>query len=434
MKRSIATYTGDTPPVHDLVHWTHQPIALAPTPGRPDAHGCWSGCIVDDDGTPTMIYSGNPPVNGPHLQVPCLAFGDEGLIRWQKYEHNPVNAIAPADLDLLEFRDHSAWKDGDEWYQVIGAGIRDVGGAALLFRSRDLREWEYLQPIATGDATRTEPHWTGTVWECPDFFRLADKHVLSVSVWSEMITHYVTYMIGSYADHSLQIEREGFVDLGSSFYAPQSMTDAAGRRIMFGWLREARPVAAQRVAEWSGVQSLPRIMSLIPDGDLRQQPAPELAVLRGERVRLDDLTVVDGVEQSVTGAEGRQLEIVLRCERGDANLIGIKVCCAPDGSEETAIIYDYATQQLAVDRTRSSLNAEVARDVQGRRFVLPDGEALTLHIFVDGSVIEVFANERACLTERIYPEGAESVGVKVFAQGGTATVERMDIWTLNSIW
>ena len=30
----------------DLVHWMDLPVALAPTPGRPDEAGCWSGCPV----------------------------------------------------------------------------------------------------------------------------------------------------------------------------------------------------------------------------------------------------------------------------------------------------------------------------------------------------------------------------------------------------
>ena len=34
----------------DLVRWRHLPIALAPSPGGPDAGGCFSGSAVDDGG------------------------------------------------------------------------------------------------------------------------------------------------------------------------------------------------------------------------------------------------------------------------------------------------------------------------------------------------------------------------------------------------
>src|SRR5215212_10152948 len=39
----------------DMIHWRHLPIALAPTPGGPDKDGVWSGCVVDNDGVPTVL-------------------------------------------------------------------------------------------------------------------------------------------------------------------------------------------------------------------------------------------------------------------------------------------------------------------------------------------------------------------------------------------
>ena len=63
----------------DLVHWTHLPIALAPTPGGPDVDGCWSGCAVDHDGIPTLIYSGN----SGGRQLPCIATSDDDLLTWR---------------------------------------------------------------------------------------------------------------------------------------------------------------------------------------------------------------------------------------------------------------------------------------------------------------------------------------------------------------
>lgn len=42
----------------DLLTWTTRPVALSPRPGGPDAGGCWSGCIVDDHGVPTAVYTG----------------------------------------------------------------------------------------------------------------------------------------------------------------------------------------------------------------------------------------------------------------------------------------------------------------------------------------------------------------------------------------
>lgn len=415
----------------DLVHWTHLPIALTPTPGGPDADGCWSGCAVDDNGVPTLIYSGQAAHNG-RFQLPCLATGDADLLSWTKAPENPLMAAPPPDLDLLEFRDHCVWREDGTWYQLIGSGIRHVGGAALLFRSNDLRHWEYLHPLAVGDSSRMEPLWTGTVWECPDFFPLDDRHVLVISAWNERKTFYPVYMIGSYASHRFTAEREGLVDLGSSFYAPQSMVDARGRRIMFGWLREGRSLEAQRAAGWSGVMSLPRIVSITPNGDLAMQPAPELERLRRGHQRRSDVAVSPASTRLLDGISGAHLEIVAEWRPGDASVVGLKVRCSPDGAEATVIGYNVQEQRLFIDRRRSSLSPEATADVQGGYLAV--GERLTLHVFLDGSVVEVFANGQACLAERIYPTRPDSLGIELFADGGTATVERLDVWDVASIW
>ncbi|MGH9559927.1 MAG: hypothetical protein ACRD3S_00605 [Terracidiphilus sp.] len=41
-----------------MVHWRHQPVALAPTPGGPDSEGCFSGSAVVFNGVPAIIYTG----------------------------------------------------------------------------------------------------------------------------------------------------------------------------------------------------------------------------------------------------------------------------------------------------------------------------------------------------------------------------------------
>src|SRR5438270_8215944 len=42
----------------DMVHWRHEQIALAPTPGGADSEGCFSGSAGVDNGVPTFISTG----------------------------------------------------------------------------------------------------------------------------------------------------------------------------------------------------------------------------------------------------------------------------------------------------------------------------------------------------------------------------------------
>lgn len=416
----------------DLVHWTHLPIALAPTPGGPDSGGCWSGCAVDDDGVPTLIYSGHVADTPGGFQLPCLATSTDDLLTFTKHG-TALMESPPPELDLIAFRDHSVWKEGDTWYQAIGSGIRGSGGAVLLFRSQNLRNWEYLHPLATGEETRTEPLWTGSMWECPDFFPLADRHVLIISAWHERKTFHSVWMIGDYAGHRFTPEREGYVDLGRSFYAPQSMFDEHGRRIMWGWLREERKLAAQMTAGWSGVMSLPRILSIAPNGDLGMEPAPELQMLRGAHVTRSGIALADGSSSALPELRGATLEIIAEWQRGDASAVGLDVRCSPDGEEMTRIVYDWTQQQLRIERNRSSLDDDAGKGDVGGTLALDDDEPLRLHIFLDGSVVEIFANGRACLSARIYPTRADSLRVHAFARG-SATLARLDAWEMAAIW
>src|SRR5713101_5584025 len=64
----------------------------------------------------------------------------DDLVHWRDL---PI-ALAPTPgFDVLAFRDHGVWKEDGTWYQVIGSGIRSVGGTVFLYRSADLVHWDY---------------------------------------------------------------------------------------------------------------------------------------------------------------------------------------------------------------------------------------------------------------------------------------------------
>lgn len=405
----------------DLVHWRDLPIALSPTPDTPDAGGCWSGCIVDDDGVPTMVYTGLRD----RVQRPCLATSDDDLLTWTKYAGNPLIAAPPPEFDQNEFRDHCIWKTGDTWYQVIGSSVPEVGGAALLYRSQNLRDWEYLHPLCTGAKDET-----GTVWECPDFFALGDTFVLAIS---PIPLRKSLYMVGSYADQRFTPASIHDLDIGGHFYAPQTLRDASDRRIMFGWLWEGRSQAAQDAAGWAGVMSLPRVLSARPGGQIEFRPAPELAALRGAQQRWENLQI-EPAATTALDAQGDSLEIIAVLAPGDATSLGIDLRRSPDGAEYTRISYDRAQQRLEIDRRRASSNDDDQHDIHGGALELADGEPLRLHIFVDRSVIEVFANDRVCAASRVYPSRADSLGVALFAEGGAAEAESIDVWKMGAVW
>jgi beta-fructofuranosidase len=403
----------------DLVHWQDLPIALYPEADKPDARGVWSGCAVNDHGVPTLLYTSAPP------ETQNLVRCSDDMLTFTKHAANPVIAAPPAGMAVTGFRDPFVWKEADGWYMVVGSGIKDIGGAILLYRSDDLLRWDYLRPIIVGKQEET-----GTMWECPGFYPVGDKWVLYVSI---IPLANVEYFVGTYQDHKFIPEFHRTLDHSTLFYAPQVFVDENERRLMFGWIRESRADHLNVQARWSGMMSIPRMLSLTDDGLICFQPAPELQALRRECQSV--LNIQIDPSAAVGGPSGRHVEIIAEFAPENAASFGLKLLRTPDGAEETILNYDVASGLLTLDRSRSTLMADgVNTALEAGKVNLKQGETLRLHIFVDGSVIEVFANGTESLTSRVYPTRPDGLGIEVFATGGSVLLKQLEVWQMAAIW
>jgi sucrose-6-phosphate hydrolase SacC (GH32 family) len=186
-----------------------------------------------------------------------------------------------------------------------------------------------------------------------------------------------------------------------------------------------------RAAGWAGVMSLPRLLVPRSDGRLGMQPVPELRALRGQQTSLRDVALVSPRNLDVSGGA---LEIVAEIVPGTAAQVGISVRRTPDGAEQTVVVYDTIRTSLGVDRDHSSLDSAVEHGTRWARLELGQAEPLSLHIFVDHSVVEVFANGRVCVASRVYPTRSDSLGVNLFARAGSAHVNALDVWAMAPVW
>jgi beta-fructofuranosidase len=412
----------------DLLHWTDLPVALAPTPGGPDETGCFSGCAVNNDGVPTLVYTG---VRGQahDIQTQCIATSRDNLLTWDKYPGNPViRAVPPEAGQTRDFRDPFVWREGATWYLLLASRIVDVGGVVFLYRSPDLIHWEYMHPLLSGTNEKN-----GRTWECPNFFPLGDKWVLILSAHIGMKTGLVFYFVGDYHNQRFTPEIEGVFD-HACLYAPLTMQDDQGRRLLWGWLREGRSVEAQVAAGWSGVQSIPRVLSLLPDGRLGMEPVPELSALRGAHRHYADISLSEPAGDFPLEPDGRALEIEATFDPGQNGILGLSLLAAPDGSEQTRVIYNPQAQQLIVDREHASHDDSVEKHANTAPHTLAPGEPLQLRILLDGSVLEVIANQRTSITSRVYPTRADSTGLKLVAEGSDGKLQTLDVWAMQSIW
>jgi beta-fructofuranosidase len=430
----------------DLVTWTDQPVALEPS-GGPDAEGCWSGVLVNDDGTPTLVYSGR----FNDRELPCVAVGSADLLTWTKDPGNPVISAPPVGVDITAYRDHCVWREGSTWRQLVGSGIRHRGGTAFLYESSDLRSWDYIGPLFIGDASKGDPadtDWTGTMWECVDMFRAGkgslgsesaegSPDVLVFSAWDDGETRHPLYWTGRYSGDSFEPEALHRLDYGGRFfYAPQSFQDESGRRVMFGWMQEGRSDAAMVEAGWSGVMSLPRVATLGEDGTLEFTPVREIEKLRRNHLSVPARELERRDALAETGVSGNQLDLELDVQLAPGAEVRLGVLGSADGAEETVMLLgrdaDGTTAgTLRLDRTRSSLDPAVDVEDKSGPVPMPDGR-VRLRVLVDRSAVEIFANGKP-LTARIYPTlGGERV--RLTATKGSVRLLSFDAWTMAGVF
>lgn len=360
---------------------------------------------------------------------------DPNLIHWTKVPENPVVAAPPPGLKISDWRDPALWKEGDDWYMIIGAGGREAYPMLPLYRSQDLKHWEYLHLFAAAkqDSAAGAGPAGGRMWECPDFFFLGGKPALIVNVRN-------SYFTGRYTDQRYEQDGGGQIDYGL-VSAAKTMADGSGRRIWWAWVHEARSVQEARTAGWSGALTLPRILTMRPDGRLGMEPAPELKTLRRRSRQVRNMAIHSG-DQLLQDISGDCIEITAEIEFGNAQQAGLRLRCSPDGREQTLVGFDRADNTVFSDSSRSSKESapsEPGRGLPGRGplkkgpLQLEAGEALRLHVYIDASVIETFANGRACITDRVYPADAKSLGIGLFARDGQARLRSIQVWDLEPI-
>jgi len=401
---------------NDMIHWRHEPVAFTMTPGGPDAAGCFSGTTIlgSHNGKPRVyaIYTGvikdelHETIRNEGLrESQCLAWSEDSQLRsWNKCQQ-PVIPNPPSGMQITGFRDPSVWKQGEDYLMVVGSGIQETGGCVLLYRSKNLKDWEYLHPLVQGTwsgIAGSNPVGTGEMWECPDLFALDGKHVLIYSTMGK-----VFWQSGSFDLVTLKFrpEKSGVIDL-DAFYAPKTQLDSQGRRILWGWIPERRSQQEIVKAGWSGMMSLPRVLHLDKDGMLRMEMLPEISALRRNPLQ----------------REASQNQFVQTLPRATGELL-----CAADGASDLKLrisVGDHTLMDLSYLAATQSWMAD------GKPVALPSVDLPKAHAFFDGSVVELVLNERISYTKRFYYPGGVAPDISVHLTGAGA---RLDAWEISPI-
>ncbi len=393
----------------DLFHWRHHPTGLI--------DGMYSGnCFINNEGVPTICYHQKDQGNAMAVAL------DDDLNEWKKLDSNPITPkTQEGDEHHGKYRswDPFGWLEGDTYYAIFG------GERPGIVKSPTLAgEWKYVGDLF---AHGVEGVSLDEDVSCADLFKLGGKDVLMC------ISHRLgcRYYVGEWKNEQFYPESHAQMSwVDNSFFAPESLEDDKGRRIMWAWLLDAPEFGLRWEHGWSGVMSLPRVLSLGDDGQLRMDVAKEIEALRYGAFKRENFTIPSDTDLVIDDIGGNSLELFIDMESAGASEYGVKVCVSPGGQEETLVYYDASEGKLKVD-TQKSGPEDTTTIVEAGPFELKEGERLKLRVFVDKSVIEVFANSRQAVARRIYPSRADSVGVSLFSTGGDAKVHALEVWNIT---
>ncbi len=399
----------------DLLHWQHLPHALAPDTDL-DAAGCWSGSSIAHDDELNVFYTAASQYDfATDVSQPCIARASSyDGVHFQKRISPVLNAPKPLTFseaqpnEYVGWRDPIVWCEGKKFLMTVGAGIRGRGGVVMLYESSNFEAWQSAGEMLAADDPKLQDIDLGEMWECPQLVRFNGADALFISPWRNRIGLAPMVVTGMFDGSRFKPQHHQTLDAGD-VYAPQIWTHN-DRTLMITWFVEQRSKRDQLQAEYAGCLTFPRELRLRND-QLEQYPIRELESLRRQKF-----------EHDIRGGQLELRVVSSNQERfGVPERFGVNVRATSDDLERTEIYIDLKTRELVIDRTQSSLNEDVTRDV--RRIALVTDQ-LELRVFLDGSTIEAFCAGTA-LAVRVYPTRTDALTVKVL---GDAILEA---WQLD---
>ncbi|MBN2155637.1 MAG: glycoside hydrolase family 32 protein [Candidatus Lokiarchaeota archaeon] len=377
----------------DLIHWTHLQIALAPDKKKGEKY-CFSGCCVDDDGIPTILYTSiHSLLNVLYGGQTWIATSDSDLIEWRRNPNNPIMKNSMHNITIRHWRDPYVWKENNVWYMVMGGQLtQPKRGAVFLYTSTDLYHWVYKGIFSEGD-----PNIHKKPWECPNLLKWDNNAVLIISPMDKVQFSLVN-LKQEYTNSS-----EWFIfDHGREFYAPQAIKHPHNEEkyLLWGWIK-----GGGIQDQWNGCFSIPRELELI-DNRLKITPSSSITQLRHHHRHF--------INQSA----------ICNLHDGCGELI-LKI---PQDVSFTIDIYQNPKNKFSIIYHPKSNSFIMGKEITEYHSLQ---EEITLHIFIDRSVIEAFFNYQECFTTRFYPLSYTDISIDCKVPG--TELLSLDVWDLSGI-
>lgn len=413
----------------DLIQWTEHKPVLSPEKGY-DQIGIWSGhAIIDDNGSPVIMYTGG---NGEEFGM-CLASPvDEDLIEWSKFKNNPVVVGPPKNYVRKDFRDPYIWKDHDYWYMMVGFGLVEdeiEKGALLLYKSKDLKNWTYLHPLY-----KSEPEFfdSGVFWEMSVFWKMGNKYVLIANpIPYKGKPAIALYWVGDFINEKFvpdnKVPRK--LEIINRLLSPSVALDKDGNTTALAIIPDLVSAEQQLKQGWTHLFSIPRIWDL-KNGEIYQTPHPAMKKLRDSLFEIKQQKLLPF--QNIKITEGHQVEVIVEINPKKSSKFGFIIGKNEANKEGTKIYLDFAKNELVVDQTNASQNELIEKRLEKGDITVNINEVLKIQLFIDGSVVEGFINDKSAFTTRIFPKFKNSNQLELFTEGSSVDVKVLKYWKLKS--
>lgn len=421
----------------NLYDWREERIAIAPAESY-DVKGCWSGCVFTDEeitgGKPNAVYTA---VDYQKAVIAQAAPIDENLISWEKAAENPIINGKPTGLSD-DFRDPYFFRNGEDAYIIVGSSRDNIGVATLHKYDKSSGRWSNDGKLFfQGTSTAAD----GRFWEMPTVTRMDNgKWLVTVTPLETATGVHTLYWTGdinadgTFSPDAASVSPRDFELISKDGYGLLSPTiyQKDGKTIALGIVPDKVATSENCKWGWAHLYSFPRELSLDAAGNLLQKPFAGLVGLRSDKNEVLNNVIING-SRTLEGVSGRQLELLGQFKVGSSTF-GFSFF--KSGSGEATVSYNPATNELRADF--SSLNRLVNdQNVYNGVYaaVLPEriepGTEMKLNVFVDGSVVDIFVNDKWATSIRVYPSDQDADGVEVFSRGGD-TDATVSAWVLSS--
>lgn len=419
----------------NLYKWEEAPTAISPEEAY-DKKGCWSGCVFTDDeltgGKPNIFYTA---VDYGRATIAQAQPADDDLLTWTKKSGNPVINGRPNGL-TDDFRDCYVFRNGTDLYMIVGSSKNGVGVTTLHKYDKSTKTWSNDGKLFFSGSNANQD---GTFWEMPNITKIGDKWLFTATPLNTGVgvrTLYWTGNInadGTFAPDSRTpktVEMAGFSKDGYGLLSP-TIFQNDGKTLMLGIVPDKLAGSENYKMGYAHTYSLPREISLDSKGNLIQKPFSGLAAMRSETsFKMTDFDLT--AEKDLDPVQGRSLELSAKFVVGNGDF-GFSFL--GNGDKKVTLTYQPNSGMLSLDM--SGINRIVNDGVFGGvyNYALPTpvamGEEMTLKVFVDHSIIDIFVNDTYAASVRVFPRDVDAVKATAFVKNGSVKMTSLEAYVLD---